>query len=110
MSQETKWTPGPWELRKGHKRHIVVQAHKYIEAGIYVAEVSLEAWRPEERKETALHDACLITSSPALYGALEQIQALQFTDEPMTVAMAVWIEKAQHIARAALAKARGEQA
>lgn len=101
MSDEPKWTPGPWVLLDGHKRLIIVQPHKYIESGVYVAEVSLEAWRPEERKETATHDARLIAAAPELYAALDWI--MRYVEDGSLPAPGNIKD-----ARAALAKARGE--
>ena len=104
MREQPKWTPGPWELRDGQKRVIIVQAHKYIESGIYVAEVSREAWRPEDRKETAMHDARLIAEAPELYAALEDV-ARMFRSFPLMQKMNQ--EKVERI-ESVLAKARGQ--
>ena len=111
MNKKTKFTPGPWEVRNGQKRIIIVQGHKFIEEGIYVAEVSREAWRPEERKDSALPDAHLIAAAPELYEALEKLLRLHdqcYCDEPELPSLDSRDRCTHCTISAALAKARGE--
>ena len=85
MSTETKWTPGPWSPYHGGDTNLwwIVYDHEGCELG------SGDGGFDEG-------DANLIAAAPELYEALEAL--LEYRDK--------WaVEKA----RAALAKARGEQ-
>ena len=114
-----KWTPGPWETRPGNKSIFVVQPHQFIEHGIYVAEVSKEAWHPmglEEMGAARDANAHLIAAAPELYEALAFVECgfchnqIGYTG-PGTQPLAERDWRGCPTcskARAALAKARGE--
>ena len=93
MSNETKWTPGPWHVPK---------ARGYAHGPVDKNDVPVVTWtgmaRP--RQENGMANAHLVAAAPDLYEALEAM-----LDE------CVDDEFAPHVmdARAALAKARGER-
>jgi hypothetical protein len=97
--ENENWTPGPWKIRPSRNALFVVQPHRMIEEGIYVAEVSLQAWKPEELASPARReaDARLIAAAPELYEALKALDDGTTRD---------WTNRLAK-ARAALAKARG---
>ena len=97
---ETKHTPGPWNSRIKSERTWNVGV--YDAQGNEVAHVSVKSALTAHRRDA---DARLIAAAPDLLSALQQIECLD--DSVIGVNR---IEYARNIARAAIAKATGEQA
>ena len=96
MSNQGKWTPGPWHVPK---------AGGYAHGPVDKNDVPVVTWtgmaRP--RQENGMANANLIAAAPELYEALENI----VTELEETGFQGEWDSYPQ--ARAALAEARGEQ-
>ena len=97
MSQETKWTPGPWVIDDATRpAEICTIHHTSHHNGFVYVRGELGYWDADEDENMA--NANLIAAAPELYEALQAALACHVgTDE-------VWLDEA----RAALAKARGE--
>lgn len=112
MSNETKWTPGPWFLsKKGNISNMVVATTGKWEFGDYSECICLfqSALGPglhklKEEEENAKANAHLIAAAPELHEALEDILKLHYCD---VFTAGTW-ESAMEKSRAVLAKARGE--
>ena len=96
---DRKWTPGPWEAALERGCHGVI-AKSLPEGGAnFVALVGNDDNTPE-REPVRFANAHLIAAAPDMYEALDRIQDELGCDDP-ECAMCI-------LARAALAKARGE--
>ena len=97
MSNETRWTPGPWSV----ERSVIRGDADHLGRTVAVASTLNVAW-PFGRRATKEepYNALLIATAPELYEALEEM--LEECEDD---------EFAPHVmeAKAALAKARGEQ-
>ena len=94
MSNETKWTPGPWSINEDASGDIFISSAD----GHYVAEIGA----PED--DSALPDANLIAAAPEVYDAC--LDLLAWHD---VLADPQWHgSPSQTKAITALAKARGE--
>lgn len=101
---EAKHTPGPWELAIGeqycfHEGNRIAIVGHVIDLGEEQEFTIAEVW-PTTEDAQAEADGCLIASSPELLEALEACYA----ERGMFVH-----QGAAELARAAIAKARGEQ-
>lgn len=107
MTHEAKFTPGPWDYCKPHKRWLVYP-ESARDGGIdyYIA----EAINVDGRFAEAKANAHLIAAAPEMYAALKEIEWIFEGKEDITDsggpndAM-----RACETVRAALRKARGEQ-
>lgn len=116
----SKHTAGPWKVRldavtadRGHKRHAIESV-----GGFWTAEVVGGIDREQQAA-----NARLIASAPELLEALQELAACHTESAGLTMSMAVnqdefnamlersheWVERAVAAARAAIAKATGEQ-
>ena len=107
MSNETKYTPGPWRMVSripGSNQTVGV-----VSGDVLVCKLS------NRSREQSMRDACLIAAAPELYEALDSLVRYDATyayDGTVTLPVADHITDATRVverARAALAKARGEQ-
>lgn len=103
MSNETKWTPGPWHKAHRNNNDMQMSFHGAIIGDVFVETTT--------RNEEA--DAHLIAAAPDLYEALSMLvssDAVAFY--PSAIEQSDWgsvdFEEWGDRARAALAKARGE--
>lgn len=123
MSAETKFTPGPWEVKQGDDPRDFIVAER---SGNTVAEPNCELFNdwpeldPSVRHigvDEAKANAYLIAAAPNLYSALEKLieKADSFTQDAVADRIrfqrdaAHVIRNAMAAARAALRRARGEQ-
>jgi hypothetical protein len=93
MSNETKWTPGPWAVR--HKKSIgrpIIQVGN-PETGFFVC------------KCDTMEDAHLIAAAPEL---LEALETLLRVDDEWHASINSEMALARYAARVALRKAKGE--
>ena len=101
---ESKHTPGPWRATEIQGDHFI-HAHPY-EYDIFVAEIPspVRDLKADRDTGTGAANARLIAAAPELLSALEEIAEGNFfpgeTLSPM--------EQVQAIARAAIAKSKGE--
>lgn len=96
---ETKFTPGPW---KADDNDIETAAGELLATAYAMDRDRLEG---RDFYETAQHNAHLIAAAPDLYEALDNLaMAAEFQ---IALGDKAWIEM-HGVAKAALAKARGE--
>lgn len=104
---ETKHTPGPWEVWKGHLTVVAGPTKRNTSAVVSgarrtVAEADCDDFDPTEEE---LANAALIASAPEL---LESLMAIVGeTELDGTYAPEVVLDSIRHLAEAAIAKAEG---
>lgn len=108
MTHTAKHTPGPWVVRN---RDAV-----YAQSGRFVADCELTPYgsRPQPPNSIDEANANLIAASPAMYEALKHLVKveelrLQATTENDYVDLVIADKHLQELAKAALAKAEGQQ-
>lgn len=94
MSNETRWTPGPWEYQQWGSR--------ILDSGKGSSQVLVAIIATNTRKDEGRHNAHLIAAAPTLFKALADL--VYQVDRPHAPE---WLSLDD--AFAALAKARGEQ-
>ena len=102
MSNETRWTPGPWEFNKGR---VVQKGETQFWSAIRVSGVSLATgYVPPD--DVAYANAHLIAAAPELYEAL--LVAREYLQGFVSTTMREPDIDNLETVDAALAKARGE--
>ena len=100
MSDQPKWTPGPWRAVMGSRHVVDVFAGDRDVVSVYGGGVGFEY------RDANAH---LIAAAPDLYAALETLSALNDDSGPFGGEIYQdRVDRAWSAARAALAKARGE--
>lgn len=99
---EPAWTPGPWQARQRSDGAWLVVATDEYETSVTVTYATTRQ-RPRD-------NATLIASAPDLYDALDQLIA-ELPDPAFLTdgILSVPLRESVEVARAALARARGEQ-
>lgn len=107
MTSDRKWTPGPWSLEKPNRAWIGVSSEKHCNLAKVVWRMSDDRLlgRNSPEKEANAH---LIAAAPELYEALEAAMDAIIWWENEHTCCAGATDKEMNMARAALAKARGE--
>lgn len=115
MSNETKWTPGPWLVTKSHDGiaiamgSAIISPYEYTTGHLWKTDLY---WGEEDDEDVA--NAHLIAAAPELYEILSMLvdnsEAVAFY--PSAIEQSDWgsvdFEEWAQRARAVLAKARGE--
>ena len=99
---DTRFTPGPWLIREPYGKGNGLRIESRDRAWPYLPEAWLGA---DCTSEEQIANACLIASAPDLYTVLAKLADADFGS-------AGWTDSLDRIAiqaRAALAKARGEE-
>lgn len=108
MTNETKFTSGPWLVSKEYSTMLMVSGKD----GSDVCEVEVFASDPDTgcfvANEEEIANANLISSAPELYQALDKILQAHYKNEQMGFGGFLDMDEADD-ARAALVKARGKK-
>jgi hypothetical protein len=103
---ETKWTPGPLSVQASQTYAAEIAATTPRGSRVVLARITT----PQGNRERATANAQLFASAPDLYAALDE--AFQFLGETFGNPDSVYNARAHEVAnaaRAALARARGEE-
>lgn len=104
MGYETKWTPGPWHAKLLHNNYDGYGIMHNVEGGTR----RVDRYSKGTAGVFSKADACLIAAAPELVKALEDMLAT-FPPSPIRSRNG-FAENLRHAeARAALAKARGDE-